>query len=234
LAEFILNTILMTLRYIYSTSILTALLCFQSSMLSAQEKTDSIATSTMLSDTLLRINGRSIVTKIIATDSAKGIFYYLKPTNPNRFKKVTFDNTFSITNTTGEHLIYAQDTLGNDYTVPEMRYFILGEQDASKYKHPKLPFITNFIISGAAGLTGSFFAPIIPLVFTGILAIPKPKVKPTQVSSAMYLDEPTYISGYKYEAARKRRMNAVLGGGIGLVGGLVTSFILSSQGIDIY
>lgn len=140
------------------------------------------------------------------------------------------DRVFSYTTSTGEHLLYAYDTLaGNYFTVEEMRYFIKGEQDGKKGFKAKPAFYTNMIIGAASGVTGSFFFPVPAFAFAILVGIPKVKIRKNTVGNLDDLNHLPYIMGYERMARRNRKIQALVGGGLGLVAGLGTFLILQAS-----
>jgi len=144
------------------------------------------------------------------------------------------DRIFSYTNKTGEHLLYYVDSsAGNEFTVAEMRYFIRGEQDGKKGFKARPAFYTNLIIGFAGGISGTFFFPIPAFTFATLVGIPKVKIKKNTVTYPNDLSHPTYIMGYERMARRNRKIQSLLGGGIGLVAGLGTFLILQNHDIQL-
>jgi hypothetical protein len=144
------------------------------------------------------------------------------------------DRIFSYTNKTGEHVLYYVDsTAGNEFTVSEMRYFIRGEQDGKKGFKARPAFFTNMIIGIAGGISGTFFFPIPAFTFATLVGLPKVKIKQNTVRYPTDLNHPTYVMGYERMARRNRKIQSLIGGGIGLVAGLGTFLILQSYDIQL-
>lgn len=144
--------------------------------------------------------------------------------------KIDRERIFSYTDASGEHVLYAYDTLiGNDFTIEEMRYFIRGEQDGRKGFKARPAFYTNLVIGAAGGITGSFFFPIPAFAFAILVGIPKVKIKKSTIRNLDDLNHPPYIMGYERMARRNRKIQALVGGGIGLVAGLGTFLILQAS-----
>lgn len=144
------------------------------------------------------------------------------------------DRIFSYTNKTGEHILYYIDSsAGNEFTIAEMRYFIRGEQDGKKGFKARPAFYTNMIIGIAGGMSGTFFFPIPAFMFATLVGIPKVKIKKNTVTYPGDLNHPTYVMGYERMARRNRKIQSLIGGGIGLVAGLGTFLILQSYDIQL-
>jgi hypothetical protein len=196
----------------------------------AQQVVDSLSLQKQ-NDTILLTDGNIIIPSFI--DTTGGIVKYATQKRPSKIHKIDADDIFSIRNSQKEIVLYKRDTLGDNYSESDMRYLILGQQDARKATKAYVPFITNLLLSAGAGLTRDFFSPLVPLAFTAILTLPKIKIRKENVSNPNYLNEEAYVTGYKQEAFKKKRIQTILGGGIGLLVGLTTSLILQSHGIDI-
>ena len=186
------------------------------------------AFSQVPSDTVLLLNGSSIVATVI--DTANGVTTIKNPKGGKGNFAIENDRIFSIKNSKGEQIIYVYDTIiGNEFTIDEMRLFIKGEQDAEKgFKAPGA-LICNIVIGAAAGVTGYFLCPIPPFAFIALSGLPKVRIRHSTVSNLEYLKQESYLNGYERVARKKRKINSLIGGGIGLGVGLGTYFILKSS-----
>jgi len=221
----------------YKIVVRTVALCFCFIITNsyAQQVSDSLSLQKQ-NDTILLTDGNTIIPLFIDTAGCDttGILKYSTITHPDKIRKLDTDEIFSIRNRKGETILYKQDSLGDNYSVVDMRYFIMGQQEARKSnKIYAAPFIANLLLSAGAGLTRNFLSPLVPVAFTAILTIPKIKIRKENVSDPEYLNNNAFVTGYKQEAYKKKRLQTFLGGGIGLLVGLTTSFILKSNGTDI-
>lgn len=183
-------------------------------------------------DTVLLLNGSMVVSTVL--DTPGGVTAIKNPKHPEKNDLIENDRIFSITNASGEHVLYVFDSLqGNEFTVDEMRYFIKGEQDADKGFKAHGSFYGNLAIGALSGVTGYFLCPIPPFLFVSLTGIPKVKIKKETVSNLDYLKQDAYLMGYERVARKKRKMKSLLGGGIGLGVGLGTFFILKSTGNEL-
>lgn len=205
-----------------------AVLCLSSS---AQTSNDSLTTLTP-TDTILLNDGRVIITTIVGIDTSNTLLSYRKPKKPEKTRRLFVDEIFSITDQKGERILYIPDTLGENYSAQEMRYLIAGQQDGRRTRFAYAPFVANFVASAASSVTGSFFSPVTPLLFTAIFNMPRVKIRDEDVSNTGYLDKGAYVDGYKQEVYKKRRVQTLLGGGLGFLAGITTSFILKANGTD--
>jgi hypothetical protein len=183
-------------------------------------------------DTILLLNGTTVITTIV--DTSNGVTQIRDPKNPNNKIMIENDRIFSINNSKGETILYGFDSIiGNEFTVDEMRYFIKGEQDAQKGFKARGAFLGNLAVGGSAGVTGLFLAPVAPFAFTALVGLPKVKIKKGTVSNPEYLNHDSYLMGYSRVASKKRKLQSLIGGGIGLVVGLGTSFVLRANDAEL-
>jgi hypothetical protein len=125
--------------------------------------------------------------------------------------------------------MYVYDTvIGNEFTVDEMRYFILGERDADKNYKARGTLALGVLIGTLSGFTGSFLCPIPPFAFTALCGLPKIKIKPGTVTNQDFLKHDPYLMGYERVARKKRKLQSLIGGGVGLVVGLSTYGVLKA------
>src|SRR4029079_1027795 len=103
--------------------------------------------------------GKSIEGKIIVANDSLIEYEYLKKKNTKR-ERLEPERVFSIKYANGDSIIlYTKDTtIGHDFTVSEMHYFILGEQDAFiHYKDPATGII-GIAVGAAGGLIYPYFS----------------------------------------------------------------------------
>jgi len=191
-----------------------------------------VAFSQSDSDTVLLLNGNSFITTVI--DTTNGSVSFKNPKHPKKNIVIENDRIFSISNPKGETIIYEYDTIiGNEFTIDEMRYFIRGEQDAQKGFKARGAFWGNLFVGAGAGVTGFFFSPVAPFLFTALAGVPKIKIKKGSVSNPDYLNQPAYLIGYIRVARKKRQIRSLVSGGCGLAAGLGTFFYLKSTDSEI-
>ncbi len=183
-------------------------------------------------DTILLLNGTVIISEVV--DTTNGVTTIRDTKKPGRNMVIENDRIFSIKNTTGEHVIYAYDSIiGNEFSEEEMRYFIKGEQDAEKGFKARGALYGNLALGFASGVTGSFFCPIPPFAFIAMSGLPKVKIKHATVSNMEYLKQEAYLMGYERVARKKRKFQSMIGGGAGLVVGLGTFGVLKATGNEL-
>ncbi len=183
-------------------------------------------------DTILMQNGGIMIGAVI--DTLNGLTSVKNPKDSTKNIIIENDRIFSITNSSGESIMYVYDTiLGNEFTIDEMRYFIRGEQDAEKGFKARGAFWGNMLLGAAGGVTGSFLCPIPVFAFTAASGLPRVKVKSSTVSNIDYIKHDTYIMGYERVARKKRKISSLAGGAIGIGAGLGTFFILRANNSEI-
>jgi hypothetical protein len=189
-------------------------------------------TQTSPLDTLYLMNGRTIASSVLDTNSAS-----VQITDPeNGTKKLTIENEslFAIKYGKGNLVyFYQEDTIKNWFTRDEMWLFMQGERDARKGFKARGAFwggIAAGVAGGASGLAvgsaGAFFGPVLPIAFFTTVGIPKVWIRHSTVSNPEYLWHDAYILGYEREARAKRRRKSLFGGGIGVVIGYAAYFCL--------
>lgn len=183
-------------------------------------------------DTILLLNGSVVIGTVV--DTLNGVTTLRNPKDSTKNDIIENDRIFSITNASGESIMYVYDTLiGNEFTIDEMRYFIYGEQDAEKGYKARGAFWGNMLIGAAGAVTGSFLCPIPPFTFTALSGLPNVKVRSKTVSKVDYVKHDTYIMGYERVVRKKRKISSLVGGGVGIGAGLGTFFILKANNSEI-
>ena len=181
---------------------------------------------------LVLINGQTMEGKVINVTPSI-INYSVRKKNKTQIKEIDADRVFSILYGDGHtQIVYSQDTImGYDYTVSEMQYFILGEQDAIKYFKAPGATIVGFALAAGGGffLAESFLVLMAPFVSASIHTIPGVRINSRKIPSPENLEHETYIRGYKRVAKSKRVQNAIKGSLLGVMAGVATFKILDNN-----
>jgi hypothetical protein len=174
-------------------------------------------------DTLLMMDGSKFTGELLDTANHKYKVRYFKKSGKEKTVSMDDDLIFSVLYHDGhEQIVYKQDTTtGNFFSAEETRFFLYGERDAEQNYHCPGSTISSFVLGVGCGYIGSFFSLIPPFVYSGLLLIPKIKVKYTTVSNPVYLNYETYVMGYEKIARRKKLFRSLVSGVGGLAGGLV-------------
>lgn len=170
-------------------------------------------------DTIFLMNGNIVSGKII--DTLIGAVSILNPEKNNEKLHYEYDDIYNIKYENGFiKYYYTQDTLrGNYFTREEMQYYIYGERDARKGFKARGSLIGAGAIGLFSGGLGIFFAPIFPYGYMALSGTPKVRIKHHTISNPAYIDQDAYILGYERVSRSKRRMQALIGGSIGLAVG---------------
>lgn len=182
-------------------------------------------------DTVYLMSGKTLA--CVVKDSTDDQLKILVPRKGN-FKAdfIDLDLVYSVKYKTGvESVFYRQDTLfGNYYTAKEVKYYMQGERDAIRsYRCPV--WTTGAFVAGfGGGISGSYvFTFLAPFAYAGATTFFRVKIKPGTVSNGDYLKYDTYLLGYEKEARKRRILRALVWGGIGMVGGVVTNQIITAN-----
>lgn len=170
-------------------------------------------------DTILLMNGNIVVEKVL--DTLIGAVTIVNPANTLEKLHYEYDDIYCVKYAAGfTDYYYTQDTMKcNYFSRDEMLYYIYGERDARKGFKARGALIGAGVVGLASGGLGLFFAPIFPYGYMALSGIPKTRIKHSTVSNPNYIDHDAYLLGYIRVAKSRRRIQAIIGGTIGLVAG---------------
>lgn len=170
-------------------------------------------------DTIFLMNGNIVAEKVL--DTLIGAVTIVNPEKPNEKLHYEYDEIFCVKYANGFiDYYYSQDTLkGNYFTREEMNYYMLGERDARKGFKARGSLIGAGLLGAATGGLGLFFAPVFPFGYMALSGIPKVRIKHSTISNPNYIDHDAYILGYERVSRSKRRIQAIIGGTVGLAVG---------------
>lgn len=170
-------------------------------------------------DTIFLMNGNIVAEKV--TDTLIGAVTILNPEKPTEKLHYEYDEIYCVKYGNGfTDYYYSQDTLkGNYFTRDEMRYYMYGERDARKGFKARGSLIGAGIVGLASGGLGLFFAPVFPYGYMALSGIPKVRIRHSTISNPNYIEQDAYILGYERVSRTKRRIQAIIGGTIGLAAG---------------
>ncbi len=176
-------------------------------------------TKAQYKDTILLMNGNYVVEKVI--DTLIGAVTIVNPEKTTEKLHYEYDDIYCVKYASGfTDYYYSQDTLrGNYFTRDEMLYYIYGERDARKGFKARGSLIGAGIVGLASGGLGLFFAPVFPYGYMALSGIPKVRIRHSTISNPNYIDHDAYILGYERVSRSKRRIQALIGGTIGLAAG---------------
>jgi len=207
------------------TSIIACFFMFVSVVVLGQATSSAMATV----DTVLLNNGKILAVQVIDTI---GENVTVVKANSRKHKKIEIEKEaiFSIrfASTGKEEIYYIYDTLTeHDYSVPDARKFIEGEQDAQHGYHAVGASLASFLIGFTAG---AYFGDIIslgpPFLFSGVMTYPRIKVRHKSVRNKANGTSDPYLYGYDSTARRKRTLHSFLWGGLGVILGIIANPII--------
>lgn len=170
-------------------------------------------------DSIIYYNGKSFTGKISGYNNSSTVFS-LEMQKKNRIKLKTVDkaNVFAVFyhDSSGKILYEPDITIEDDLTIAEMESFIAG-QHLARYRY-HAPWATACgVVSGLGGVYLGFWGFAVPAVYVGVVtAVPVKPVKKKYFPADRVNDE-AFIEGFKYQAKRKKMVNSLIGGGIGLL-----------------
>ena len=170
-------------------------------------------------DSVFLMNGNIVAEKVI--DTLLGAVSVINPEKPTEKLHYEYDDIYSVKFSNGNiKYYYTQDTLrGNWFTRDEMKYYMLGERDARKGFKARGALIGAGIVGLVSGGTGLFFAPIFPYGYMALTGVPKVRIRHSTISNPNYIEHDPYILGYERVSRTRRRLQALIGGTIGLAAG---------------
>jgi hypothetical protein len=178
-------------------------------------------------DKILLIDGRVITVKNLSLSGYK-IAY--RTVNKNKLKKIDTERVFSIQYADGsEKVVFTpnlQDSL--DYTVPQMRMFVKGEQDATRYYKNNLNKGIAFTIGVGASLF-AIYGLVAPPLYSTVIGAFSPNMGKMKVSDSSLLNDQDYLEGYKSKVRNRKIRNSLLSGFIGFAAGAVAISIFANN-----
>jgi hypothetical protein len=171
---------------------------------------------TVAQDTIYLLNGQIVGEKVL--DTLLGAITIANVKKPGRNIHFELDELYMVKFSNGlRRFYYTQDTsIYNWFTRDEMWMYMKGQVDARKGFKAKGSFIGAAVAGVIGGMTGTFYAPVLPYGYMAFVGLPKVRIKHNTVSNPIYIESDHYISGYERVARRKRRISAIVGGTIGL------------------
>jgi hypothetical protein len=168
-------------------------------------------------DTIYLMNGQVFGESVL--DTVLGAITIADPQKPQKKIHYELDQLYMVRFVDGtKRYYYQQDTtINNWFTREEMWMYMKGETDAHKGFKAKGALVTSGILGLVGGLTGTFFAPVLPYGFMALSGITKVRIHPESVSNPAYVESDPYLLGYERVARQKRKIKSIIGGTLGLV-----------------
>ncbi|PKV75123.1 hypothetical protein [Pontibacter ramchanderi] len=164
----------------------------------------------MAQDIIVKVSGEEIPARVQEI-TLQEVLYQHPDSLQGLVRRLPKTEVFMVKFANGSKEVFEQhlaDSLGSTAEgMTAEQLYALGQQDAKQY------YKGNGAMWGSAASSMVMF----PLGLAGSIAIgaTAPKIKADQVSDISLLDRPEYLSGYKEQAARKKRGKALAGVGIG-------------------
>ena len=179
-------------------------------------------------DTLLLINGKELIADSIRTEGYS-VSVFSTGKRPEKPRSIDGYRVFSIRHADGkEEVLYQKDPYDpTDFEVEEMRMFIKGEQDASRYYHDKLS--TGMSVAIGAGASAlSVYGLVFPPLYSTILGSFTPDMNEMRVSDETLRLNESYCEGYQSKVRKKKINNSLIGGLAGFAAGFITLILVSN------
>lgn len=168
-------------------------------------------------DTIYLLNGSVVGQKIL--DTVLGAVTIADPQKPEKKIHYELEQLYMVRFSDGyKRYYYTQDsTMNNWFSRDEMWMYMKGETDAHKGFKAKGALIGSAVAGFLGGLTGTFFAPVLPFGFMALSGVTKVKIRQETISNPTYVESDPYILGYERVARQKRKIKSIFGGAVGLV-----------------
>ena len=177
---------------------------------------NSIVSQNKDQDTLYLLNGQVVGEKVL--DTLLGAITIANTKKPGQNIHFELDQLYMVRFAGGtKRFYYSQDTaIYNWFSRDEMWMYMKGQVDARRGFKARGSLIGAGIAGLIGGMSGTFFAPIAPYGYMALVGLPKVRIRHNTVSNPVYIESDHYISGYERVARHKRRIQAIIGGTIGL------------------
>jgi len=182
-------------------------------------KQQSTFSQNSVQDTIYLMNGHVIGEKIL--DTVLGAVTIADPQKPEKKIHFELEQLYMVRYADGyKRYYYSQDTtMNNWFSREEMWMYMKGENDAHRGFKARGALITSGVLGVVGGLTGTFFAPVLPYGFMALSGVTKIRIRAETVSDPTYVESDAYILGYERVARQKRKIKSIIGGTIGLIVG---------------
>lgn len=183
-------------------------------------------TSAFSQDKILTMEGAVIDCQII--DDTQILITYEVTNKRGKVKSRSMHKTevFSIIKEgKNEHIFYSKDeVLGDNFTIEEMKIYLVGEQDAKKSYSTRNTEIIGYVLGAAGGYLaqGSVIVLLItPITYVLYQYLPYIKIKEETMSSIGYKHNDFYMQGYELVARGKKIRAALKSSVIGSLAGAI-------------
>lgn len=189
--------------------------------------------------TILLLSGDKLYLKNYKyNETGTAIAYHEKS---RELQEIDLEHIFSITDTLGnEQIIYKPDTIKEDYmNVDQMKNFIKGEIEAdAKFKckwclvggfaiGAASPFLLPFI--GFAPMSNIVYSPLVPAASSTAIGFTGASDKTIMAINPELAKNEHYVMGFKERSGQIKLKSTIIGSGIGLLVGMISSYIYYSN-----
>lgn len=191
----------------------------------------TVDTTQTIPDTIQLMSGKTLV-GFVRGQSEDQLKVRVPKKDQLKLEFVELDLVFAIRHPNGkEEVLYKQDTLfGNYFTPQEVRYFMIGENDARRAYRSPVSTAAGFVTGASASLAvGPFFALPAAFVFGGVTTFTRVKIRPGTVTNPQNLKFDTYLLGYEKEARKRRMFRSMISGMAGYATGLALRYTVFQQ-----
>lgn len=170
-------------------------------------------------ESLLLTSGKRIDIQAVNLDSAAYVFY---KTPRGKIKALMREEVFSWTRSDSVEVIFYKPACEDVcFKTEQMRFYLNGIADAKERKY-YAAFSAGLVSGGLSGVfIPSILAPLAPAAVAGGFGLPRPKISSFEIEEK-YRENRHYAEGYTQTVRKKRILNAIIGGGIGLIIGVIT------------
>jgi hypothetical protein len=186
-----------------------------------------LAFTSKAQDKIMLMNGRILNVKNI---SLSGYTIAYRTLEKDKLRKIDTEKVFAIQYADGtEKLVFTPNPADtNEYTIPQMRMFIKGEQDATMYYKNNLNKGVAFAIGAGSSLL-AIYGLVIPPAYSTIIGAFSPNMEKMQVSDSMLLNDLDYRDGYKSKVRNRKIRNSLLSGFIGFATGAIAISLITNN-----
>ncbi len=182
-------------------------------------------------DKINLMNGQVVEAKVLGQSSLE-VRYQVRKKDRLIERTEPTEGVFSVTDSLGhEKVWYFMDSVfGNELTVPQMRRYLVGEEDARAGYRPLVPMLGGFLLGAGAviALDLEVNSLILPPAYAALMAWPRVNVTRHSIRDPGNEGDPYYAMGYSASARPKRVVRCLLSTTLGVgVGLAIRQFIIN-------
>ncbi len=186
-------------------------------------------------DKINLMNGQVIEGRVLGQSSLE-VRYQVRKKDRLIGRTEPTEGVFSVTDSLGhEKVWYFMDSVfGNELTVPQMRRYLVGEQDARAGYRPLVPMLGGFLLGAGAviALDLEVNSLILPPAYAALMAWPRVNVTRGSIRDPGNEGDPYYAMGYSASARPKRVVRCLLSTTLGVGVGLAIRQLIINPNLD--